>query len=157
MSEGAYRIGEIAELTGVSTRTVRYYEEIGLLQPSGHSPGGSRRYDDASVARLQRIRELRYMLGLDLDQIGEVLRAEDRLEQLRTEYRSPKAKGRELALILEAIEINNGVRAQLREKLVALEEFLHELDAAASRYRNAARRHGIETDALTTSPGLTAG
>jgi DNA-binding transcriptional MerR regulator len=148
-----YRIGEVAELAGVSTRTVRYYEEIGLLEPAGHSPGGSRRYDERSLARLQRIRELRYMLGLDLEQIGEVLRSEDRLEQLRTEFRSGKAKSREAALILEAIEINRRVREQLREKLVALQEFVHELDAAASRYQAAAAERGIEIDDLapTTS------
>jgi DNA-binding transcriptional MerR regulator len=147
-----YRIGEVAELAGVSTRTLRYYEEIGLLEPAGHSPGGSRRYDEASLSRLQRIRELRYMLGFDLEQIGEVLRAEDRLEQLRTEFRSGKARSREAALILEAIEINRRVRAQLREKLVALQEFVNELDAAASRYQAAAAERGIETDGLATSP-----
>ena len=85
--------------------------------------------------------------------LGEVLRAEDRLEQLRTEFRSGKAKSRETALILEAIEINRRVREQLREKLVALQEFVNELDTAASRYQAAAAERGIEIDGLapTTS------
>ena len=66
-AEARYRIGEIADAAGVSTRTLRYYEELGLVSPSGHSPGGARRYSDADLARVLRIRELQDLVGFNLD------------------------------------------------------------------------------------------
>lgn len=48
-------VGETARLTGVSVRTLHYYDEIGLLRPSGTSDGGYRLYDEACLARLQQI------------------------------------------------------------------------------------------------------
>lgn len=58
-------VGETARLTGVSVRTLHYYDEIGLLRPSGTSEGGYRLYDEACLARLQQIlffRELAFPL-----------------------------------------------------------------------------------------------
>ena len=54
--EADVRIGEAAALVGVSTRTLRYYQELGMLRPSARSAGGARRYSEADIARLQRIR-----------------------------------------------------------------------------------------------------
>jgi DNA-binding transcriptional MerR regulator len=151
MSTPLLRIGEVAVQAGVSTRTLRYYEELGLLSPSAYSPGGSRRYGDAELARVQRIRELQRMMGFDLDQIGEILRAEDRLDELRSVYRAGPATGRQRDVILEAIAINDSLRTQVRDKITAVEGFLRELDAAAVRYRNAAAERGITN--LSTGAG----
>src|SRR5712692_9572635 len=82
-----YRIGEVAARARVTTRTLRYYQECGLLDPAGRSPGGGRRYSEADVTRLLRIIELRDIMGFDLERIGEILRAEDRLAELRAEAR----------------------------------------------------------------------
>jgi MerR family transcriptional regulator, thiopeptide resistance regulator len=54
-----WRVGQLAELTGVTVRTLRHYDQIGLLHPSGQTGGGRRAYDRASVARLYRILALR--------------------------------------------------------------------------------------------------
>ena len=70
------RIGEAAERAAVSVRTLRYYEELGLLTPSDYSPGGARRYAEEDVARLARIRELKDLLGFNLDEVRTVLTAE---------------------------------------------------------------------------------
>lgn len=68
-------IQEITRITGVTSRTLRHYDAIGLLAPSGTGPGGTRRYDDAALGRLQRILALRD-LGLPLAQVRAVLGAE---------------------------------------------------------------------------------
>ena len=65
-------IQDVARLAGVSSRTLRHYDQIGLLPPSGTGTGGLRHYDDAAVRRLQRILLLRD-LGLPLTDIGRVL------------------------------------------------------------------------------------
>ncbi|HZN72263.1 MAG TPA: MerR family transcriptional regulator [Micromonosporaceae bacterium] len=66
------QVGELATATGLTVRTLHYYEEIGLLVPSGRSHAGHRRYDDGDVARLYRICLLR-RLGLSLAEIGRAL------------------------------------------------------------------------------------
>lgn len=67
-----YTVGVAAELSGVSVRTLHYYDEIGLAQPSSRSAAGYRLYTDADLAMLQRIVFYRE-LGLDLGEIADVL------------------------------------------------------------------------------------
>ena len=69
---GTWKIGALAQATGMSVRALHYYDEIGLLRPSLRSYAGHRRYDAADVARLYRISLLR-RLGFPLDQIAAVL------------------------------------------------------------------------------------
>jgi DNA-binding transcriptional MerR regulator len=70
--EQAWKVGALARATGLTVRALHYYEEIGLLVPSGRSPAGHRLYDTADVARLYRISLLR-RLGFPLDQVMAVL------------------------------------------------------------------------------------
>jgi DNA-binding transcriptional MerR regulator/uncharacterized glyoxalase superfamily protein PhnB len=65
-SGAAWRVGQLADLTGVTVRTLQYYDQTGLLHPSGQTAGGHRLYDHANVVRLYRIlalRRLRFTLG----------------------------------------------------------------------------------------------
>ncbi len=62
------KVGQLARRTGLTVRTLHHYDEIGLLTPSARSPSGYRLYDDADVARLQRIVALR-QLGFSLDHV----------------------------------------------------------------------------------------
>ena len=131
-------IGQAAEQAGVTTRTLRYYEQLGLLTPAGRSVGGARRYAPEDVERVARIRRLQELLGQDLEQIRRVLDAEDRLAELRAEWADATVTRRE-ALLAEATELNNIMRAQVRSRLAALEEFEHELEDTARRYRKVAK------------------
>jgi DNA-binding transcriptional MerR regulator len=66
------KVGELARASGLSIRTVRYYDQIGLLSPSRRSPAGHRLYDDTDVQRLYRVCLLR-RIGLPLADIGKAL------------------------------------------------------------------------------------
>ncbi len=73
----ALRIGEVAELTGTTTRTIRYYEEIGLLpttQP--RAPGSHRSYEQADVERLRDVLRLKDLLGVSLEELRELAAAD---------------------------------------------------------------------------------
>jgi DNA-binding transcriptional MerR regulator len=144
------RIGEVAEQAGVSTRTLRYYQELGLLDP-GQSPGGSRRYSARDVARLRRILELRDVMGFDLERINVILHAEDRLAELREEVAAGVSSERRRAVVVEAITINNGMRAQVEAKLAVLQSFLAELEEKAARYHHIAHDLNVETPGDTVS------
>jgi DNA-binding transcriptional MerR regulator len=80
------RIGEVAELLGTTPRTIRYYEEIGLL-PDAHEreQGKHRFYTEADVDRVREIMRLRDLLGLSLEEVSALLEAEDARAQLREE------------------------------------------------------------------------
>jgi MerR family transcriptional regulator, repressor of the yfmOP operon len=78
------RIGEIAERVGTTPRTIRYYEEIGLLwSDAGRAAGAHRSYDESDVERLELILRIRDLLGVPLEEIKPLLQAEDTLELIR--------------------------------------------------------------------------
>lgn len=68
------RIGEIAEKTGISIRTLRHYDDVGILRPSAHTPGGFRLYSQQELRRLLLIRRLK-PLGFSLEEMRQYLDA----------------------------------------------------------------------------------
>jgi DNA-binding transcriptional MerR regulator len=80
------RIGEVAELTGTTPRTIRYYEEIGLLGGADDRAQGKHRvYTEAEVDRVREILRLRDLLGLPLDELATLLEAETARAAIRRE------------------------------------------------------------------------
>lgn len=144
--ERLYRIGEIADELGVSTRTLRYYEEVGLLAPA-YSTGGSRRYRAADRDRILRIRELQAVMGFNLEEIREIVQADDRLDALRTEYAKGVTRKRHRDILVEAARLNARTQEQVLAKIAVLEAFHAELKAQRSRYRARATELGIELPA----------
>jgi DNA-binding transcriptional MerR regulator len=127
-------IGEAASRTGVSERALRYYQQLGLITPSGCTPGGLRRYSEEDVARVIRLRDLQHLLGLNLEEIRTVLANDDRLTALRREYRAEGTdEGRRRELIAEGLEVRSELRATVDTKLQALQDFLADLDAERDR------------------------
>ena len=82
------RIGEVAERLGTTTRTIRYYEEIGLLVGGGEREAGRHRsYEEADVERLSDALRFKQLLGLSLEELKALLEAEEARAALRTEWR----------------------------------------------------------------------
>jgi len=78
MNDGMLQIGEVAERAGLSLRTVRYYEETGLLEPAKRTDGGFRLYTDEHVDRLVLIKRMK-PLGFTVQQMRELLDARETL------------------------------------------------------------------------------
>jgi DNA-binding transcriptional MerR regulator len=81
------RIGEVAERLGTTTRTIRYYEEIGLLGGGEREAGRHRTYEEADVERLSDALRFKQLLGLSLEELKALLEAEEARAALRTEWR----------------------------------------------------------------------
>jgi len=82
--EHSYRIGEVAERVGVTTRTIRYYEEFGLLgTAAARTKGAHRLYTETDIARLEELIRLRDLLGLSLDELVALAEAEEARAALR--------------------------------------------------------------------------
>jgi DNA-binding transcriptional MerR regulator len=78
MSSDLHQIGEVAERVGLSLRTVRYYEEQGLLVPATRTDGGFRLYAEEQIERLALIKQMK-PLGFSVQQMGQLLHARDTL------------------------------------------------------------------------------
>ncbi len=86
-SKGELRIGEVAKLASTTPRTIRYYEEIGLLPAAGNrEPGAHRTYAEADVERLTDLLRLKDLLGLSLEELKALVEAEDARAALRREW-----------------------------------------------------------------------
>ena len=84
--ERVMRIGEVAELTGTTPRTIRYYEEIGLLGgEAAREQGKHRCYTYGDVERIREVVRLRDLLGLSLDQLSQLVEAEAARAEIRRE------------------------------------------------------------------------
>jgi MerR family transcriptional regulator, repressor of the yfmOP operon len=87
-ARGELRIGDVARLAGTTPRTIRYYEEIGLLPTAAaREPGAHRIYAESDVERLTDLLRLKDLLGLSLDELKELVEAEDARAELRREWR----------------------------------------------------------------------
>src|SRR5687767_11715910 len=82
------KIHEVAAETGLTTRAIRYYEEVGLLEPAGRSGGAYRLYDASDLERLRHIKELRDEAGFSLAQIGQLLEDEAARERNSERFRT---------------------------------------------------------------------
>jgi MerR family transcriptional regulator, repressor of the yfmOP operon len=98
------RIGEVAEMTGVTPRTIRYYEEIGLLPGASNREQGKHRcYTQGDVERINEIVRLRDLLGLSLEQLSSLLEAEAARAELRREYQEAEDPGTRRRILDEAL------------------------------------------------------
>ena len=110
-NEQFYTIEQVATRTGLTKRTLRYYEEVGLLPPTGRTEGNYRRYTEGDVQHLEQIKELRDLLGFSLNDIRELLAAEDERGQIKRAYRQETEIAAKLAQLERADDL---VRKQLQ-------------------------------------------
>jgi MerR family transcriptional regulator, repressor of the yfmOP operon len=127
-SDKPLRIGEVAELTGTTTRTIRYYEEIGLLPvPAERAQGQHRVYTARDVERVREILRLKDLLGLSLEALSKLIAAQDARDELRREYVATEDRAARKRILTEALE-HIGTQLELvRDRRGALEELEREL------------------------------
>jgi MerR family transcriptional regulator, repressor of the yfmOP operon len=123
------RIQEVAGDVGLTARTIRYYEELGLLKPAARSEGSYRLYDTDDLERLRFIKGLRDDAGFSLTEIGQLLEDEVARVRLRERFRSSRDAVERRALIDDAVGRVDRQVASLRQKIGRLEEMVAEAEA----------------------------
>ena len=127
-------IGAASASAGVTERALRYYQQLGLLTPAQCTTGGMRRYSEEDLARVRRIRQLQTLLGLDLDEVADVLRSEDRLAEIKRTWSDDGTSDTErLAMARESLQLLQDLRATVKAKQRAINGFLADLDARIGR------------------------
>ncbi len=143
-NEAYLQIGEVAERTGVTQRTLRFYEEKGLLKPPSRMDGGFRLYSEEDVKRVKHIRRLQDLLGTSLAEIKEMVDAEEVLRELKAQYRPEAAVAEKKRQLQKAIEVTQAqylivkqkteqmeeMRTQLKERLKTFDRWMQELERA---------------------------
>lgn len=136
------RIGEVARAVGTTSRTIRYYEEIGLLGGAGERASGKHRtYTAEHVERLRDALRLKDLLGVSLDELRELLEAQDARAALRDEWHhgtpSPSRRrailresarhlDRQLELVARRRAEIQELETELRQRRSRVEDLLHE-------------------------------
>ena len=106
-----YRMEEVVKRTGLTPRAIRYYEELGLLRPSGRTAGGFRLFTEDDIAQLLRINELQTLLGFSLAEIKQTLHVDAMRAEVREAYfgtTDPAVRG---ALLNQAADL---IQSQIR-------------------------------------------
>ncbi|HEU5317697.1 MAG TPA: MerR family transcriptional regulator [Chloroflexota bacterium] len=129
------QIGEVAQRTGLTQRALRYYESLGLLQPPTRMEGGFRLYSEPDVERLDRIVELKRLLGFSLAEIRQVIEADDLLRQIKTETKhQPDARARRAGLE-RAIGVISNQLALVRSRIESMRDLHAHYERRLERLR----------------------
>jgi DNA-binding transcriptional MerR regulator len=146
-SEAYLQIGEVAERTGVTQRTLRFYEEKGLLRPPTRMDGGFRLYSEDDVRHVKHIRRLQDLLGVTLAEIKDMVEAEEILWELKAQYRPESdvsEKRQQLQKAIDVVTRQHGIvsqkaeqmsemKAQLEERLRTFARWMAELEHLESK------------------------
>ena len=137
------RIGELARAAGTTPRTVRYYEEIGLLAPSGdRSAGAHREYGDTDLERVRELLRLKAMLGLSLDELKSVMCGEDARARRRREWHETEDPAERRRILLEGKAHTDALLALVQRWRADLEGFEAELNERRQQQTHLLRELG---------------
>ncbi len=122
------RITEVADEVGLTTRTVRYYEELGLLKPAARSEGSYRLFDEDDLDRLRFIRGLRDDAGFSLAEIGQLLEDEEARERNRARFRGTTDVRERRSILEDALARIERQAVSLREKARRIDQMIAEVE-----------------------------
>src|SRR5690349_1500073 len=117
-----FTIEQVAARTGLTKRTLRYYEEVGLLPPTDRTEGNYRRYNEEDIQRLERIKKLRDLLGFSLADIRQLLEAEDERGQIKVAYQHETEAAAKIAQLDRADELIHSQLHLIEQKMEGLEQ-----------------------------------
>ncbi len=151
--QGALQIGEVAQRTGVTQRTLRFYEEKGLLRPPSRMDGGFRLYSEEDVKRVEHIRRLQDLLGISLADIKEMVDADEVLRQLWSQYRPESAIAEKRKQLEKATSVTEAQFVIVKQKT----EQMREMETQLTERLRLFERWKRELDELEKNPAPTRG
>jgi len=149
------RIGDVARLVGTTPRTIRYYEEIGLLPEAPARPAGQHRlYNDAEVERLRELIRLKELLGVTLDELKTLLSAEEARAEVRAQLRRDDVDAeRRRELLTEALGHIDRQLELVRHRAAELTKLEHELLETRTRAKRKIRELEPDSRLVASSRG----
>ncbi|HEY6540997.1 MAG TPA: MerR family transcriptional regulator [Ktedonobacteraceae bacterium] len=130
----SYSIDQVAAQTGLTKRTLRYYEEMGLLPPTDRTEGNYRRYNNEDIHRLEHIKKLRDLLGFSLADIRAMLEVDAERGLLKEANRHETDAAAKIARIDRADELIRRQLQLIEQKIAGLEQMRASLEANIERH-----------------------
>ena len=130
----ALTIEQVAAQTNLTKRTLRYYEEVGLLPPTGRTEGNYRRYTPEDVQRLEQIKKLRDLLGFSLADIRKILEEDEERQQLKVAYRQETETAAKIAQLARVDEIIQQQLELIAQKIAGLEQMRATLEEKLAQH-----------------------
>jgi MerR family transcriptional regulator, repressor of the yfmOP operon len=148
------RIGDVARLVGTTPRTIRYYEEIGLLAEAPARPSGRHRiYTQSEVERLGEVMRLRDLLGVSLEELKTLLTAEEARAEVRAQLRREDVDpGRRRELLAEALGHIDRQLELVRHRAQELAKLQNELSESRKRVRRKIREADARAEGAFPPP-----
>jgi DNA-binding transcriptional MerR regulator len=138
--QSTYQIGDVAHQVGLSLSTIRHYDELGIVKPSGRSVGGFRLYTPADIERFQFVKQFK-PLGFGLEEVRDLLDAMDRVDD--------PADRADLAAAVERID---ALREVLEQRCGQRRTELEQGETTAAHLRRLVRRHRRGGGAASSGP-----
>lgn len=151
-SDRLLRIQEVAEETGLTPRSIRYYEERGLLRPAARSEGAYRLYDASDLEQLRLIKGLRDDAGLSIADIGQILEDEESRRRTRAALKATDDPVERRRILLERLASIEGLHGRLNVKLARLQAMFDDVEARRGRLHDLLAAAEQEL-AAATEPG----
>ena len=129
-----YSIDQVAAQTELTKRTLRYYEEVGLLPPTDRTEGNYRRYSDEDIHRLEHIKKLRDLLGFSLADIRAMLDVDDERGVLKEAYRHETGAAAKIAQLDRGDELIRRQLHLIEQKIAGLEQMRTSLQTNIERH-----------------------
>ena len=131
-----FTIEQVSAQTGLTKRTLRYYEEVGLLPPTDRTEGNYRRYTEADIKRLDKIKKLRDLLGFSLADIREIMEAEDERGQIKVAYKNETEAAAKIGQLDRSDELIRRQLHLIEQKMIGLEEMRTALQAKIEHHKH---------------------
>ncbi|WP_240633391.1 MerR family transcriptional regulator [Paenibacillus montanisoli] len=131
--EERYKIDEVAKQCGLTKRTIRYYEELGLITPPERTEGGTRLYTRLHIERLKQIINARDVLGFSLQEITDFVALREQLAQSGDAYRQAEEVELKRSKLLEAGQMIDQQLRMIDHKLEKMKEFRKEIERLRKR------------------------
>lgn len=133
--ERFYRIDEVARRINTTKRTLRYYEELGLLEPAQRSEGNYRLYSESDIHTLEHIIAMRDLLGMGLKEIRAMVDAEMERERIKAQWQTDSDPARRLQALDDVEQVARSELTLLEEKLRGLENMRQTLIERLAKYQ----------------------
>ncbi len=123
-----YQIGEVCHRTGLTQRALHYYDEIGLLVPSERLNGGQRLYSAADLERIERIKNLKRLLGLSLSEIKRMLDADEARDRYLASAQTASDPAHRRKAVESALRVTEDQLQSVRDKVLQLGQLQRQLE-----------------------------
>lgn len=137
-----YQIGEVCQRTGLTQRALHYYDEIGLLVPSERLTGGQRLYSATDLERIDRIKNLKQLLGLSLSEIKRMLDADEARARHLTTAQTASDPARRRKAVESALRVTEDQLQSVRAKVHQLARLQRQLERQVRELRRLATSNG---------------